>query len=440
MQITSFKSTLVSALCAVPLAAMLTACGGGGGGGGVAVNSSPTGTVTISGTAAQGQTLTVVSTLADADGLGTITYQWKADGVVIAGATGSGFVLGQAQVGKAITVVASFTDGKGTAESVTANLTGSIANTNDAPTGTVTISGTAQEGQTLTVTNTLADADGLGTITYQWRADGVAIGGATGNSYTLTLADVGKVISVVASFTDGAGTGESVTQAMSGAAVFSASNLQGIWGTGVVGGFPASAVVLSNGSAWVVVNPITTPIQMYAVALQGTASAYAGSGKQYISGSQAVPTVVAFAVNAAAAVKTTLTGTITPSGLDPQAFNFLYDARYDTPASLADMNGTWTGNRSNNSVAVTWSVNASGVLSGSSTSGCGYAGTVAVHSVPVPVGVFDLTLSETCTNLGVSATKDFAGIVTLSADKTKANFAFTTSSGSEGDIQSMSKP
>ena len=44
------------------------------------------------------------------------------------------------------------------------------------PTGSVTITGTAEVGQTLTASNNLADADGLGTITYQWYRDGVPIG------------------------------------------------------------------------------------------------------------------------------------------------------------------------------------------------------------------------------------------------------------------------
>jgi len=46
---------------------------------------------------------------------------------------------------------------------------------NNPPTGVVSITGTAQIGQTLTVANTLADADGLGAITYQWKRDGVPI-------------------------------------------------------------------------------------------------------------------------------------------------------------------------------------------------------------------------------------------------------------------------
>jgi hypothetical protein len=64
----------------------------------------------------------------------------------------------------------------------------------DALTGTVTISGTTQVGQTLT-----ADTSGLGgtgAITYLWLRDGTAIPGATSATYTLTAEDEGKKISV----------------------------------------------------------------------------------------------------------------------------------------------------------------------------------------------------------------------------------------------------
>ena len=76
------------------------------------------------------------------------------------------------------TVVASYTDGEGTAESVTSAATSAVGNVNDAPTGSVTISGTATEDQTLTANNTLADEDGLGSISYQWQRDNVDVGAA----------------------------------------------------------------------------------------------------------------------------------------------------------------------------------------------------------------------------------------------------------------------
>jgi hypothetical protein len=141
------------------------------------VNDAPTGGVTISGKATQGQRLTATNTLKDADGLGTVKYQWLADGTAIHGATGSTFTLTQAQVGKSITVTASYKDLLGTAESVSSSATANVANTNDAPTGGVTVSGTATQGRTLTAASMLADADGLGTISYQWLADGALLSG-----------------------------------------------------------------------------------------------------------------------------------------------------------------------------------------------------------------------------------------------------------------------
>ena len=177
------------------------------------VNTVATGTVTISGIVQLGQTLTAVSTLADIDGMGTLAYQWKANGIAISGATGSSYTLTAADVGKIITVSASFTDGYGAVESASSAATAKVANVNHLPTGSVVIAGTALEGQTLVASNTLADSDGLGTIAYQWKANGVAISGATGSSYTLATADVGKIISVAASYTDGYGTAESVSSA-----------------------------------------------------------------------------------------------------------------------------------------------------------------------------------------------------------------------------------
>ncbi len=175
------------------------------------VNDAPTGSVTISGLATEGKTLTASNTLADSDGLGTISYQWKRNTDVISGATSATYLLKQADVGTAITVSANYTDLQGTPESVTSSPTALIANVNDEPTGNVTIAGIKTEGQTLTASNTLADADGLGTISYQWKRNGAIIGGGTLSTYDLVQADVGKAITVSANYTDLQGTPESVT-------------------------------------------------------------------------------------------------------------------------------------------------------------------------------------------------------------------------------------
>ncbi|MDZ5460819.1 M10 family metallopeptidase C-terminal domain-containing protein [Azohydromonas lata] len=174
-------------------------------------NDAPTGGVTVSGTAAQGQVLTAGHTLADLDGLGVVSYQWLRAGVAIAQATGAGYTLTQADVGKAISVKASYVDGFNTAESRTSAATAAVANVNDAPTGGVTVGGEATQGQTLTAAHTLADADGLGTVKYQWLRDGAAIAGATAATYVLKEADVGHAIAARAAYVDKLGTAEAVT-------------------------------------------------------------------------------------------------------------------------------------------------------------------------------------------------------------------------------------
>ena len=55
------------------------------------------------------------------------------------------------------------------------------------------------------------DPDGNGTPTYQWKRGGVDIDGATSAAYVLTVADLGRDLTVTVSYTDGGGTDESVT-------------------------------------------------------------------------------------------------------------------------------------------------------------------------------------------------------------------------------------
>jgi serralysin len=164
----------------------------------------------ISGTAAQGQTLSAVATIADTTGIGALLYEWKAGGVVITGTTGATLVLGQAQVGRTVEVRVRWNDDRLNAESLVAPASAVVANVNDTPTGKVTITGFAAVGQTLAASQTLADADGLGPLSWQWKVAGVNVAGATASSYVVQAADVGKVVTVGASWFDGFGRFESV--------------------------------------------------------------------------------------------------------------------------------------------------------------------------------------------------------------------------------------
>ena len=110
-----------------------------------------------------------------------------------------------------ITVIA----GSGTgnrAMSATHAIAVTVTNENEAPVGTVTISGTAEVEQTLTAdTSGITDPDGLTSPSFalQWiRVDGATatdIAGQTGTTYTLAAGDLGKQIRVRATFTDDGG-------------------------------------------------------------------------------------------------------------------------------------------------------------------------------------------------------------------------------------------
>lgn len=182
------------------------------------VNDLPVGVPTITGTLAQGQQLTAVTTgISDAEGVGAFSYQWKANGVSIGGATASTYTLTGTESGKVITVAVSYTDGGGTAESVTSAATAAVAHVNTAPAGLPVIAGTVAQHQTLTAnTGGISDADGLGAFSYQWQADGTNIAGATASTYTLTSTEIGKAMAVVVSYTDDGGTVESLTSVATG--------------------------------------------------------------------------------------------------------------------------------------------------------------------------------------------------------------------------------
>jgi hypothetical protein len=214
------------------------------------------------------------------------------------------------------------------------------------------------------------------------------------------------------------------------------TTLQGIW-IGTVGSDAASAVVLSDGKAWLIAN--SAPVQLYAATLQGTTTGYSATGKQYTSGSLAAPVAVSFSASPTA--QSALSGTVTPTGGLPTAYSFTYQNRYETPALLSDIAGTWSGTQAGSAFVVEWVINSAGVVSegANNSNGCIYTGNVAVHTVPLPVGDFDLTRRESCTALGATTVKDFAGIVTLNVGKTGATFAFTRSDtgheGLEGYVQ-----
>ena len=133
----------------------------------IAANNGPT-SYNINGTTYTNAT----NTLTDADGLGVVGYQWRADGEDIAGATDSMLTLTQAEVGKAIAVTARFVDQAGHAEAVTSAPTTAVANVDDPALGALSVVGAAVEGGSLQAAMTaIVDLDGAVVVDYQWQQD-----------------------------------------------------------------------------------------------------------------------------------------------------------------------------------------------------------------------------------------------------------------------------
>jgi len=153
--------------------------------------------VTVSGTAQEGQTLTATPS-------GAVTgYQWQSfiagSWTNISSATSSTYVVREADEGNQLRV--HVTSSGGSADSAATSTVIDISPTLTTP----VISGTGQQGQTLTATAAVAN-DSDATVSYQWEANHgsgfAAIAGATSLSYVITSADIGAQLEIVATSTD----------------------------------------------------------------------------------------------------------------------------------------------------------------------------------------------------------------------------------------------
>jgi hypothetical protein len=175
-----------------------------------------TGLPGVSGTPGAGSTLTADP--GDWQGTPTITYtyQWQrcdasgANCVDIAGATGSTYDLSAGDVGHTVRVIVVASNDAGASNPAT-SAASPVVQVPPHSTVAPQISGTATAGSTLTATKGTWTGTGPLAYAYQWQrcdASGtgcVDIAGATGQTYTLTGADVGHAIVVVVTATNAVG-------------------------------------------------------------------------------------------------------------------------------------------------------------------------------------------------------------------------------------------
>ncbi len=147
---------------------------------------------------------TVSCTTGTWSGPGTFaySYQWRRNGANISLATSSTYVLVTADDGAAIDCVVTATTTYGATPQDSNNIgAGSIPAFTVSPVA----SGTPAVGQTLSCT--AGTTTGTATIisTYQWRRDGVDIGGATSSTYVVVTADAGTDLDCMVTATNSFG-------------------------------------------------------------------------------------------------------------------------------------------------------------------------------------------------------------------------------------------
>lgn len=203
------------------------------------------------------------------------------------------------------------------------------------------------------------------------------------------------------------------------------SQVQGRFTT-AAGGTPAYTAVglpSSGGSAalWVLANDASRLVKLTAQ------DSGALTGKSFALGQRTAATPINGQWSTPATRSLALAGVVNGTLSLAQA-----DA-LTAPAVQADAAGTWKATTGGNAQTVTWTVAASGAVSGSSTTGCTYAGTLAAQS---NASVYTAAVREACSD-GVST--QYNGVATLNPAKNSLTMVATSADESAGVALFLSK-
>ena len=162
-----------------------------------------------------GDNLSITESTADPDGTGTLSYVWQSSSDETTWTqigTNSTYTLTSSEEGKKVRAIISYTDGQGFSETITTS-TVDLIDDGDAVFA-IYYTGAVVQGDKLSITESTADPDGSGTLSYVWQSSSdettwSQIG--TDSTYTLTSSEEGKKVRAIVSYTDGQGFAEEVT-------------------------------------------------------------------------------------------------------------------------------------------------------------------------------------------------------------------------------------
>lgn len=202
--------------------------------------------------------------------------------------------------------------------------------------------------------------------------------------------------------------------------------LQGLWQSPAGAATNLAAVALPDGKLWAIASTGNTTRLIKATLAQQT-SGFGGAGTSYTLGSSAAS--VSTTATASVVEKSSMTGTLTLAGGQPEAFALAYQTRYDTAALLADFAGSWQATLGPG--IVNWTLASTGALTGTRTTGCTYTGQLSLRSESK--AVVDAAVTETC----ATATTELSGVAVLTSDKTRIFMMLATANEATGVALSL---
>lgn len=211
----------------------------------------------------------------------------------------------------------------------------------------------------------------------------------------------------------------------------SAAQLQGRWLT-ATGISPArTGIVLPTGAGgfelWLLSADLSSLARLQ-IATIGT-DAVSANGKIY-----SLPSTSAN-IGQAASYSGTANLTNNSLSLNAGALLLTRSDAFTAPSSLNDVTGNWRASVGDQTVTLAWSLAANGAISGPSSTGCSYSGTLSARS---DASAYNANLTETCSNGSVT----FSGIATYRASPVALTLAMTSTDATQTKalVLSMTRP
>ncbi len=193
------------------------------------------------------------------------------------------------------------------------------------------------------------------------------------------------------------------------------SDLEGIWDTSVNASLSGSGLITPDGRLLLRLQPSTTTSRIVVAQFKPTSDGYSATGVDLLLQDDTVTSTDVSLTITQLQKASTLTLTISKTDQAAESFDLTYGTRYESTVSVADFAGTWS-DIVGSYAQVTWVINATGGITGtsSSSSQCAWVGKVTKRNEAK--GVANVVVKETCGDNAV----ELKGLATFKAGSNKS--------------------